>query len=135
MPLKLYQTQVLAGVLLIILVEGALIAGRPGLTNSVVELVEGAGFLFCCVGVASGGREARIAFDTLDRNKDIAKRDPVFMRARAQVQVTAVAATAAVGLVAARRFNIEPTVPLAGAALLGLSLPFVNRATGWSGPA
>lgn len=132
MPLKLYQTQVLAGVLLVILVEGALVAGRLSLTNSMVELIEGAGFLFCCFGVAGGAREVRIAFDAVNRDKGVAKRDPAYMRARAQVQVTGVTAAAAVGVVAARRFGIGPLVPLAGAGLLGLSLPFVNRATGWS---
>jgi hypothetical protein len=132
MTLKLYQAQVLVGVLLIILIEGALVAGRPSLANSLVELIEGAGFLFCCAGVVAGAREARTAFDALGRDKAAAKRDLDFMRARVEVQAAAVAATAAVGLVAARRFGIGPLVPLAGAGLLGVSLPFLNRATGWS---
>jgi hypothetical protein len=131
-PLKLYQMQILAGTMLIILVECVLFVVRPRLNDSLVDLIEGAGFVLCCVGVADGGRRVRIAFEAFGRDKSVAKRDQVFMRTRAQVQLAALAAKIAVGLAVARRFGFTPIVPLLGGGLLGLSLPFVNRATGWS---
>jgi hypothetical protein len=133
MSLKLYQTQVLAGAILVALVEGALALGGV-LANSLMETVEGAGFIFCCLGCAAGARGVRTSFVALGSDKTVAKRDPVFMSARAEVQMTALVAMAAVGLVAARRFNIPPTMPIAGTTLFGLGLPLINRATGWSGP-
>jgi len=54
--------------------------------------------------------------------------------ARAQVQITALVATAAIGLAAARRFNIPLVIPMAGTTLFGVGLPLINRATGWSAP-
>jgi hypothetical protein len=134
MALKLYQIQVLAGVLLTALAEGILIAGHSAFAANNVELLEGSGFLLCCAGVVTGGRDLRSAFDAFSRDKSAAKRDPTYMRARAQLQITSVAAVAAVGLIVARRSNIDVVVPLAASALLGLSLPFVNRASGWGRP-
>ena len=58
-------------------------------------------------------------------------RDPQYMRVRFQVQLTSVVAVAAIGLLLAKRYDVPWVVPLAAAALFAVSLPAINRASGW----
>ena len=129
--MRLYQLQVVAGVLLAGLME-ILVAADPALPTGIVVGLEGASFLFCCAGLLTGGREHRLAFDAFGRDKSVAKRDAAFMRARAQLQFTSVGAVAAIGVLAARRFGVSAVIPLISASALGLSLPFINRLSGWA---
>ena len=108
-------------------------AAGPSLSKGIAESLQATSFLFCCAGIITGGRELRSAFDAFGRDKSLARRDPAYMRARTQLQITSVAAVAAVGVVAARRYSVGDAVPLAAAAALGLSLPFINRLSGWAG--
>ena len=129
-PMRLYQLQVLAGVLVAALMEG-LFAAAPTPSNGIVESLEATSILLCCAGLITGGREHRSAFEAFGRDKITARQDPAFMRARAHLQITSVAAVAAVGIVAARRYSVSDVVPLVAALALGLSLPFINRLSGW----
>jgi len=130
MNLKFYQCQVLVGVALAALIEGLFWAAGP-LSSGISETIEGASFLFCCVGILTGGRELRAAFERFGRSKDTARHDLPYMRARTQLQITSVAAVAAIGVLLARRCGVGVAVPLVAAAALGISLPFINSLSGW----
>ena len=123
--------QVVAGGLLTALMEAILVTRPHWLTASSVNLLEGAAFLFCCAGVMTGGRKVRTAFEALGNDKDAARRDETFMRSRTRVRIVAFVAVAAVGVLAANRFNFDPVYGLIGAALLGISAPLIDRARGW----
>jgi|GEM_PF-5188743 len=125
--LKLYQFEVLAGFLLA--VAGAAIPSPHG--TGLQSLFEAPSFLLCCAGVLTGSRAVRSAFEEHGRDKDLAMRDPQYMRVRFQVQLTSVVAVAAIGLLLAKRYDIPWFVPLAAAALFAVSLPAINRASGW----
>ena len=128
--MRMYQFQVGAGVVAAVLMEWVIAAVRAP-SNAMIASLEATSFLLCCAGVITGGREHRMAFDAFGRDKDKARRDPAFMRARAQLQITSVAAVAAIGVVAARKYSVSDMVPLVPAAALGFSLPVINRLSGW----
>ena len=131
MILKLYQVQVLAGVLLAVVMEGLFMTSGPYISRGIAASVQAASFLLCCAGIMKGGRELRSAFEVFGSDKSLARRDRIYMRMRGQLQITSVAAVAAMGLVAARRSGIADVIPLLAAAALGLSLPLINRLSGW----
>jgi len=132
MRLKLYQLQVLAGVLVAALMEGKSLVSGHALAGGIADLLEAVSFLLCCAGVVIGARDLRSGFDAFGRDKTVARRDPAYMRARAQLQITSVAAVAAIGVLAARRYSVSDVVPLVAAAALGISLPLVNHLSGWT---
>ena len=132
MSLKLYQMQILAGALLAAVMEGLVMASRPWPTSGAVDMLEGGSFLLCCAGLMTGGRELRLMFDSKGRDKKAAKSDSAYMRARAHLQIASLVAVAAIGVIVARRWNISWVYPAAGTAALGLSLPIVNRISGWA---
>ena len=131
MRLQLYEVQVLVGGLLAGLMESLVVIQPPWLNASAVELLEAGSFLFCCAGVLTGGRAIRTAFDAFGRDKKAATRDAAYMRARTRFRVVSFIAIAAVGLLVARRFNINAAYALVGAALLGMAVPMIDRASGW----
>ena len=130
--MKLYQAQVAAGMVIASAMEILQITAPSSLSGVALPLFEAGSFIFCCAGLAGGARDMRLAFEALGRDKARAKRDLAFMRARVQLQITAVVAVVALGVVAARRFNISILVPLAASALYGISLPLLNRWLGWA---
>ncbi len=133
MKFKLYQMQVAAGygcaVLLAVLRHGA--PSRTG--TSLFAMLEAASFGFCCIGIITGGRSLRSKYGALGSSKSAACGDPAYMQERRDMQITAVAACAAVASLLASRYGLNPLyVGLVVPAILAMAVPFINRMTGWS---
>jgi hypothetical protein len=126
--LKLYQYQVLAGFLLAVAAVAPVASAFGAGPQSILEA---ASFLLCCAGIMTGGRAVRSAFEKHGRDKVMAARDPQYMELRKGVQFTSTAAVGAIGLLLAKRYDVPWFAPLAGAALLAVILPVINRAFGW----
>ena len=125
------EYQVGAGCLLAILCA-VLRVGMPSHeTPALLEALEPLSFGLCCVGVMGAGRSVRVKYEALGRNKDLARRDPAYMRQRLRMQCTAVIASASLWSLAAGRFGIPPLTAVALLIGLAILLPVINRATGW----
>ena len=131
MNLRIYQLQVLAGFLLCALREGLFFVGGPSLPRGIPGFLEAGVVLFCGVGIWGAGRDLRTAFEAFGHDKNLARCNPDYMRARSEIQIMSVGAVAALGVVIARRYGVSDAIPLAVAAAMGVSLPFVNRLSGW----
>jgi O-antigen/teichoic acid export membrane protein len=129
---KLYQVQVIAGAALagvLVLLDSS---GAMDHDQALSELIEGASFLLCCAGILTGGRGIRNGYAALGSDKLRAIQSEEYMQQRRHFQLTALVACAAIALLLARQLGYSPLYALGGSVALGLLLPVINRASGWT---
>ena len=132
-PLKLFQMQVAAGTACAILLAAIRHIAPSRIDAHQSALLEAASFGLCGVGIITGGQSLRSRYGELNFDKSRALADRGYMRARKELQITALIACAAVGSLLASRNGISPLYA-AVAILVGLAitLVLVNRAGVWA---
>jgi hypothetical protein len=125
--MKRYQLSILAGALF------ALGEAVVTLVNWQVPTLalEAPAFLLSMSGLLAGSRPLRSRFQQMKGGKIEALSQPAYMRERIELQYWAALAVASLTVIAAIRWGFSPVIAVPVFAVLTLSIPVINRATGW----
>lgn len=132
MTIKMHEWQVVGGSLFAVILAARRLTAPRYVAAGMSEVLEGASFLCCAIGVSTGARAIRERLEAMGDHKAVALKDAAYMQDRCRLQVTAAVATSAIWSLIAGREGFNPLTSLAVLVIFLAMLPLINRLTGWT---